>query len=242
MKYTHKRCAFLSNLIYNPILNMDTVDNKTFIVDNNKVGIFNDDGIHYIVFQGSNDFEDWMANFHFTQNKIGFHAGFTKAADKIEEILKIEVNPDIDYVFTGHSMGGALALILGMRLRAKEIVTFGQPRVLSNIDISYDVSNIHRYITPEDVIPNTPPSLFGYKHIGQPYFILDSHVHSGNMKFYDKVLYSIHKSVQEAIDMRNDSHNLLLSTIWIVLSYFTFQSTNTVNAHSSEHYKEKLNP
>jgi hypothetical protein len=242
MKYTHKRCAFLSNLIYNPLINMDTIDNQTIIIDNNIIGIFVEEGIHYIVFQGSNDYEDWLINFQFTKTEVGMHSGFNKSANKIEKTLKKELDPNIEYIFTGHSMGGALALILGIRMKAKEIVTFGQPRVLSEDDDTYDVSKIHRYVTPEDIVPNTPPSLFGYKHIGRPYFILSTHIHDGDMKFYDKILHKIHKSAQKAIQMRQQEHNIIFGAIWMILSYFTFQGKNSITAHSSENYKDKLNP
>jgi hypothetical protein len=241
MNHIHKRCAYLSNLIYNPLMDTSSEENETFIIDNNKIAIITENNINYVIIQGSNDLEDWIINFQFSKTKKGYHSGFIKSSVKIESVLDKELDKNKKYVFTGHSMGGALALILGMKFNASSIVTFGQPKIISNNDFNYDINNIYRYITPEDIVPNTPPDLFGYKHIGHSYFILNDRITSGDMNFYDKLLYKIHSSVKDAINLRNKDHNLLMSSLWFLLSYVSLQGKKSFDSHSSEYYKIKLN-
>jgi hypothetical protein len=240
MNNIHKQCAILSDLIYNPLFVVDG-ESQTFEIENNKIGIIAVDGVNYVVFQGSNDLEDWISNFTFSKTDIGFHSGFSKASDKIEKALEKELEKDKEYIFTGHSMGGALALILGMRIKAKEIVTFGQPRVLSEVDNDCPIDHIHRYLTPEDIIPNTPPSIFGYKHIGEPYFILNNFIYKGEMKLYDKFLHKIHKSAQQSIKAQRHERNLILSVFRFIISYASLQFKNSTKAHSHGRYNALLN-
>lgn len=52
------------------------------------------------------------------------HAGFVQAADALFERLP----PGGEYLFTGHSLGGAVAAVLAVWWGATDLVTFGQPR------------------------------------------------------------------------------------------------------------------
>lgn len=96
---------------------------------------------------------------------------------------------------TGHSLGGAMALLMGIMLRKtqpgteykkladkmKAIYTFGQPMVASPQladDLQQDRffrDNLVRYIYNKDVIPQLPP-IGSYAHFGQEY---QYHVNGG---------------------------------------------------------------
>jgi len=241
MKQTHKRCAYFSNLIYNPLVVMESDNSETFEFDNIKFGIFNEASTNYVVFQGSNDLEDWLTNFTVTKTDIGFHSGFADSAASIKDILLAELDSNKTYAFTGHSMGGALALILGMELNAAEIVTFGQPRVLSNSSIvEYDTSKIYRYVTPEDVIPNTPPTMFGYTHIGQSRFILDAVIHTGEMSLYDTAVYKVYTSAKESASIISYGKNPLVTLLHLLILFTTLQVKRTYDSHDCHTYYDKL--
>ena len=115
---------------------------------------------------------------------IKLHSGFAKIARKIYSSLFHIIKTRKPIVITGHSMGGAVALILGMYLQEscyeiKNIITFGQPKVTDREGAEkYKSLNLIRVVHDEDIVPSLPPitvsTLFNpYIHFGDE-LIIDS--------------------------------------------------------------------
>ena len=106
----------------------------------------------------------------------GFYAAFRKIESKLREVLTAQDEAKAVYL-TGHSLGGALALVaaaafggndkLGDRIAA--VYTFGAPRV-GGADFPNLVKAPHyRVVNSGDVVPLVPPNwLTGYVHTGMP--------------------------------------------------------------------------
>jgi len=116
---------------------------------------------------------------------VRLHEGFSFAAKKVYAELKPLLQPDYKIKVTGHSLGGAVALILGMYLDAyqfdiEQVITFGQPKV-TNISGANNIHHINviRVVTPFDLVPLVPPfdpldisNLDVYWHAGKEVILL----------------------------------------------------------------------
>lgn len=94
---------------------------------------------------------------------IALHQGFAHAARQVFKELKPLLKPDYQIQLTGHSLGGAVAVILAMYLDSDDfnigqVVTFGQPKV-TNVSGAEKLKHIDliRVVTPDDLVPLAPP-------------------------------------------------------------------------------------
>ncbi len=96
-----------------------------------------DDRYRYVVIRGSDKPSDWLTNLSMwtTGTTIGrVHSGYYGVAVAFMEELeqRLRAMPDRPIVLTGHSMGGAVAVITAMMLQAGNAIagvyTFGQPK------------------------------------------------------------------------------------------------------------------
>ncbi len=93
---------------------------------------------------------------------VALHAGFAFAAKQVFTELKPLLKPGYKIRLTGHSLGGAVALILAMYLDENQfdvdrVITFGQPKV-TNIPGTekFQHLDIIRVVTPHDLVPLMP--------------------------------------------------------------------------------------
>lgn len=93
---------------------------------------------------------------------IRLHDGFSFAAKQVYAELKPMLKADYKINLTGHSLGGAVALILAIYLDAnqfnvEQVTTFGQPKV-TNISGANKIQHINviRVVTPLDLVPLVP--------------------------------------------------------------------------------------
>lgn len=94
---------------------------------------------------------------------IKLHQGFGSGAKAVYEDIKPFLTKDQPIHLTGHSLGGAIAVILGMYLQndgypVEQIITFGQPKV-TNVTGANKFNNLPliRVVTPNDIVPLVPP-------------------------------------------------------------------------------------
>ena len=146
--------------------------------------------------RGTSNFENAMVDvaFQLLPNKhtgIKLHQGFAQSADFIYDKVKPKLNRDYRINTTGHSLGGAAALILAMYLDAGgydvgKIITFGQPKV-TNMSGSrkYSHLDVTRVVTPKDMVPLAPPldpmdlmNMEIYWHLGTELVLQDGKAYS----------------------------------------------------------------
>lgn len=97
------------------------------------------------------------------QTGIKLHQGFALSADLIYAKVKPYLNKNYRINTTGHSLGGAAALVLAMYMdsggfQVGKVITFGQPKV-TNINGSkrYSHLDLTRVVMPKDMVPLVPP-------------------------------------------------------------------------------------
>jgi len=102
------------------------------------------------------------------------HRGFANALGQIRsELDKALDTVQGKLVYTGHSLGAAMATLLASVRRPAHLYTFGSPRV-GNADFVATLSDLKssRYVDCCDVVTRMPPEMVGdYRHLGQPFFI-----------------------------------------------------------------------
>ncbi len=192
-------CAYLSHIIYeNDDSEMSTLINEvmfgshqvkvsshetilefTDIIDwHLKVAIFDYEETSIVIFRGTGPIINWVENLHFNLVDFNYqgvdvkiHAGFKSAVEKLQ--LFISKNTKNKIIYTGHSLGGALAIlapyICNTREKVVSVYTYGQPRpgdesfaflITSTLDDRY-----FRVTDRHDYVPHIPLSghpIFGH--------------------------------------------------------------------------------
>jgi len=117
---------------------------------------------------------------------IRLHNGFSQAAEKIYQQIRPLLKTDYKISTTGHSLGGAVALVLAMYLdvdgfKVDQVVTFGQPKVTNVTGAAkFEHLALTRVVTPRDLVPLVPPldpldinDLDIYWHAGKEILLLE---------------------------------------------------------------------
>ncbi|KAI9183724.1 hypothetical protein H9P43_004642 [Blastocladiella emersonii ATCC 22665] len=164
-----------------------------------------------ISFRGSVNSANWIDNLQVSKvdypwprpagvNTVGVsvHKGFTDVykvvRDKLLSTLKstAAANPDFEVVFTGHSLGGAVATLAAtdavgtgtVPARRIRIINFGAPRV-GNKEFGTMLGNlgfagIDRLVNENDIVPHIPPQFSGYWHSAGEKYIYNGQVYVCN--------------------------------------------------------------
>jgi hypothetical protein len=161
-----------------------------------------------IAFRGTKDLANWITDAEFLREHIptgGVHRGFLAAVDSVLPLIKdclsgagtacpqlhtvgtarplpVDKKNLKPLVLTGHSLGGALAIVCGYFLAEQDyplhsIYTYGQPRV-GDAAFAADFAVLcgwktYRVVNQNDVVPRLPGWLLGYRHVGQLQFITE---------------------------------------------------------------------
>ncbi|CAO3684325.1 unnamed protein product [Rhizopus stolonifer] len=145
----------------------------------------------YLVFRGTNSYQSAMVDMAGTPvayGKVsgayvhaGFYSSFKEVVNNYYPKIQSEIKANSDYkvVVTGHSLGGAQALLAGVDLLQRDssqftsknvkIYTIGQPRVGNKKFAQYVDStgiDIHRSVHKADMVPQVPPRYSGFFHVG----------------------------------------------------------------------------
>src|ERR1700681_1272214 len=75
-------------------------------------------------------------------------------------------------LFTGHSLGTALATLFASIKSPSALYTFGSPLVGDSKFVA-TLQNIknYRYVDCCDIVTRVAPESLGYQHLGQPYYV-----------------------------------------------------------------------
>lgn len=143
-------------------------------------GIVRDVGnTRVVAVAGTDEVTDWLRHnlrVGFRRWRLGLrcHSGFADAADMLiaGRIAHLR-DSSLRVVVTGHSLGGAVAQLMGLYLVADACVTFGAPR-LFDAESAWTAEgvpgghNLKRYCHRNDPVPMIPPYHWGYRHVGKP--------------------------------------------------------------------------
>ncbi|GAA3261248.1 lipase family protein [Streptomyces lavendulae] len=118
--------------------------------------------------------------------KTGYiHYGFGQALDSVFPAVRDALadfrDNEQSVWFTGHSLGGALAMLAGCRmyleeprLQADGIYTYGQPRTCDRLLAASCnkglKDRLHRYVNNNDIVPQLPPEP-AYTHVDTLHYI-----------------------------------------------------------------------
>lgn len=136
-----------------------------------------------IAVQGSESRRDWLNNFRIIKTEyhgIKAHKGFAWAAESIlADVLKvISREPGKQIIFTGHSLGGAIATLLAVAMRPLpvKVITFGAPRVSTKRELNLALYGEYvRVVNGSDVVPRSP--WLAYSHAGTLVYLSNSGKH-----------------------------------------------------------------
>lgn len=127
-----------------------------------------------IAFRGSDSLGDWILNLGITPAPFGehgcVHAGFLHGYEIVSSYVVAAAsaakNRNAKIVLTGHSLGGALAVLAAADLARKgmtsSVYTFGQPLLCDSTFHAWAEkknlsSSVFRFVNHQDIVPRIPP-------------------------------------------------------------------------------------
>jgi hypothetical protein len=205
------------------------------------------DGMLVLAFRGTEKegiqdvVADLNARFYMDKDGVKTHTGFSSAFQLVEDAIKAELAKFSDHALyvTGHSLGGALALIATRTLNSDNLAacyTFGSPKVGCE-DFDDEIKPpIYRIVNAYDIVPFCPPthlidvlSLIRSKELRQFLGNFKGYIHHGDMRHLTACGSDVSRVKVEA----NPNDFILLFGLW--KNY-----KECVNDHSIETYCEKL--
>ncbi|PCJ19820.1 MAG: hypothetical protein COB02_06435 [Candidatus Cloacimonadota bacterium] len=131
-----------------------------------------------IAIRGSTTLKNWIqdAKFFKVQDKwarnIQVHKGFYQTTRELYSKANKYLNPKYKTIITGHSLGGGVAILLGLYLehfnfKKLDIITYGQPRITNkNGAVILRNLRLERIVSQLDLVPSLPPKFLGFRHFG----------------------------------------------------------------------------
>jgi hypothetical protein len=125
-------------------------------------------GEQILSFRGTSNLENALVDLdlaliHDPITDIQLHQGFAGAAKAALDDVKSKLDKTQPVQTTGHSLGGAIAVIIAMYLEKEgfeleQVITFGQPKV-TNVTGAKAFAHMPliRVVTPTDLVPLVPP-------------------------------------------------------------------------------------
>lgn len=144
-----------------------------------------------VAFRGTSSRKDWETNLHAGLPEDDIHAGFHAGVKEVWSAIAAAVKEagERKIWITGHSLGGALAVIAASKMIApfEGVVTFGQPRAGGKLfaqrcQTAFGDRHL-RVINDQDAVPRVPPFTGGFRHSGAAERIGGAH----NMTFESRV-------------------------------------------------------
>lgn len=146
--------------------------------------------VQTVAIRGTSNLENIRLDANFlpaaaTEIGVPLHSGFGNAAQEIYADLQPRLDRSAPVRLTGHSLGGAIAVVLGMRLaregyKVTDVVTFGQPKVTSLEGAArYRTLPVTRIRMKGDPVADVPPivrlddAAWSYSHLGREVVLLE---------------------------------------------------------------------
>jgi len=145
-----------------------------------------DGGDLIVAFRGTADLRNWLTDLECAKSefkihglKLKVHAGFLRAwlsiRDEVSALVSSRAPGPASLFLTGHSLGGALAMLAAMDLQGvAACYTFGQPRVgapaFANAYNAFLRARTFRVVNSDDLVPRLPWLLASYRHAGNEIF------------------------------------------------------------------------
>jgi predicted lipase len=112
-----------------------------------------------VVFRGSANLSNWLLDMEafpqLTKSGCMAHHGFVTAMDELWDTVRDQLpGDDRTVIYTGHSLGGALAVLFAQQTGA-QAVTFGCPRVWWSKDEPPTIDHV-RVVCDDDPVPLVP--------------------------------------------------------------------------------------
>ena len=134
----------------------------------------------FVAFRGTSDLRHWIFNLNTILTKWPeggkVHGGFSKAFHRLADPLMaaLERRQPEQLWFSGHSLGGALALLASTVHPVTGVYTFGCPRP-GNPGFVHVAQRtpVYRIVCDQDIVTTIPYEMeflndFAYKHVGTP--------------------------------------------------------------------------
>ncbi len=149
-------------------------------------------GHQYLSFRGTSNLENALVDLDLALQldadlNIQLHQGFAGAAKMAYQNVKAKLDKNKPISTTGHSLGGAIAVIVAMHLQRdgyqlEGVITFGQPKVTNVAGAEvFSALPLMRIVTPKDIVPLVPPlsplqlkNLDIYWHMGSEIILLEN--------------------------------------------------------------------
>lgn len=188
-------------------------------------------GAVFVSFRGTESPEEWLCDFEAFPKTCdagggSVHEGFQRVYEVIRDSAlqgcKQAITVDDELLVTGHSLGGALAILFAEDassvVKAIRVCTFAGPRTgLENFAATYNahVPDTLRVVNHWDIVPNVPvpaPPFCVYEHVGSALVI------DGGFTFDLKQAHSLPLSylpgLKKAVNPGNrDSTNILSRSV-----------------------------
>jgi triacylglycerol lipase len=177
------------------------------------------DGAIAIVFRGTDSIANWIDDAEILplpfRDKGAVHSGFLKSLESVWPTIFATLGRwkggGRTLWITGHSLGGALALLAAATLRFPASVaaiaapvaglyTFGQPRVGTR-DFGQacdaDFGDFYfRFVNNADIVPRIPPRVLGYWHAGNLEFIDAGGAIHSDISWWHEALDSVEVGIE----------------------------------------------
>lgn len=142
----------------------------------------------YVSIRGTSNSHNAMQDIKFFKDKsfrlgVELHTGFHRTSEMIADDLVTRLDKTYTTWVTGHSLGGAAALVVSWYLdysghTIAECITFGQPKVTDTTGVRKMRGKIKitRFVNETDVVPLVPPAgthMNRYAHTGELVKLLD---------------------------------------------------------------------
>lgn len=123
-------------------------------------------GTNYVAVKGTTatSTSDWKIILNFLKHQyldVVGHRGFTKTTNKLAPMIMQFLNDRLENktVLVGHSMGGAIAILLSLSLDNTKVITFGCPKFVNKIS-PFEKGDILNFKLDTDVVTKLPPFIY----------------------------------------------------------------------------------